>query len=237
MSKRAKQRTVWSVLVIVILALLYLGARTLLHAPRYYIQDVVVQGVPKQQESAFEDKLQPFLRQSLVNLNIQALSKQVLSFPWVSEVTVRRIWPNRLEIIVEPQKLVATWNGQNALNDFGEVFPLKKGLSDAIHLSGPPGSAVEVYSFYQQFQMMLDPLNVNITELIQSSDGAWSFTLNNGLKVEIGAKDVLTRLQRFVKVYPKVFKTSKDLKGRYVDLRYAHGMAVSRGIVNGKKTN
>ncbi len=52
-----------------------------------------------------------------------------------------------------------------------------------------------------------------------------SLLLNNGTKILIGRKDSLPRLQRFVKVYPEIFKTPQA-QAESIDLRYDNGLSV-----------
>ena len=79
--------------------------------------------------------------------------------------------------------------------------------------------------YYQQASTILAPLNLQVVEMRLNSDNDWQVVLNNGLKVQLGQNEILTRLQRFVKVYPKVFANGKK-KAKTVDLRYANGMAI-----------
>ena len=58
-----------------------------------------------------------------------------------------------------------------------------------------------------------------------TSDLSWNMMFNNGIKMHVGYKDVLTRISHFVKVYPKIVgERANDVE--YIDLRYSNGMAV-----------
>jgi len=94
---------------------------------------------------------------------------------------------------------------------------------------------LKVLSMLQQGDAILEALSLYITQLHPNLDNDWQMTLNNGMNLQIGEHQPLTRLQRFVTVYPKVFATSKKA-AKNIDLRYPNGMAVRWGKLNGKKT-
>ena len=54
---------------------------------------------------------------------------------------------------------------------------------------------------------------------------SWDFVLSNKIKVMLGDVDIEHRLQRLVKLYPKIVG-SKPEQVRRIDLRYANGLAV-----------
>ncbi|PIQ44258.1 MAG: hypothetical protein COV52_07130 [Gammaproteobacteria bacterium CG11_big_fil_rev_8_21_14_0_20_46_22] len=234
--KEKRSVILWTLLIVVVLALAYLTVRSLTTDTHYYVQQVSVEGVPQDRQDRFKTLVKPLLNRPLLSLDIDQVAQEILAEPWVSEVTVQRVWPDALTIIVQPQELVAQWNDQYALNRFGEVFSVAKPLKGTVKLYGPDKSQVQSYAMFQQFQTLLAQEQLVISSVKQAGDGEWGLTLDNGMQIEIGSKHVLTRLQRFVTVYPKVFKSNKAADGRYVDLRYAHGMAVSRGQTNGKET-
>jgi cell division protein FtsQ len=72
---------------------------------------------------------------------------------------------------------------------------------------------------------ILEPLGLKVLKISLDSGNFWEIWLDSGLKIQLGQDRVLTRLQRFVKVYPKLFKSDKKT-AKSVDLRYPHGLAV-----------
>ena len=68
-------------------------------------------------------------------------------------------------------------------------------------------------------------IQVNIAILELGPYSTWKAVLDNGIVLQIGHKEILTRLYHFVKVYPKMIGMhAKDVE--YVDLRYPNGVAV-----------
>lgn len=64
-----------------------------------------------------------------------------------------------------------------------------------------------------------------MTHLELTPGQTWRLTLDNGIKLRVGHKDVLTRLADFVKVYTKIIR-DREHDVDYVDLRYGNGLAV-----------
>lgn len=84
---------------------------------------------------------------------------------------------------------------------------------------------MQMLNYYHSMNTLLSTLQFKITRLELTPTLSWELTLNNGIKLNMGYKDVLTRIGHFVKVYPKIVgEKSKDID--YVDLRYANGFAV-----------
>jgi len=91
--------------------------------------------------------------------------------------------------------------------------------------SGPKGQQIYMLKYHNEINRLLVPLRAKISYLELTPFLTWKLTLNNGINMQMGHKDVLTRLGHFVKVYPKIVGTRADYVD-YIDLRYPNGMAV-----------
>ncbi len=160
--------------------------------------------------------------------DLALVRERVSALPWVRRVSVRRAFPDALELEIEEHRAFAHWNGRELVNSYGEVFT---GRSDAVlpRLSGPPNAAAEMTHRYHQFRERLRPLELEIRELVLSPRFSWEVRLVNGLVLELGRDQsptaVLERLDRFVAVYPTAI-ASLNRRLTYVDLRYANGFAL-----------
>jgi len=148
--------------------------------------------------------------------------------PWVRSVQVRRVWPDRLEAMIEEHVPLAHWGDSALVNTFGERFDAR---SDARlpRLDGPPGTASEVARRYLRFGEILAPLGLKVTQVVLTPRFAWRVTLDSGLHIELG-RDVGTqpaeaRLARFAAAYPQTLGAMPQPHA-YVDLRYPNGFAL-----------
>ncbi|MEH6649345.1 MAG: cell division protein FtsQ/DivIB [Motiliproteus sp.] len=161
--------------------------------------------------------------------------KQLLEqLPWVNEVSVRRQWPDGLLIQVREQHPVARWGRQGLVNEQGEVFsPLllatKTGQQKFLQLpmlSGPENRSLNLMAQYRDFNQLLRPLGLSLTELQMEARGAWAMQLENGIKLVIGRGQPIEKMQRFSQVYSAVLKRYAERIAQ-VDVRYTNGLAVT----------
>jgi cell division protein FtsQ len=142
--------------------------------------------------------------------------------PWVRRATVRRVWPDRLEVVLEEHVALARWGERSLVNTHGERF---NGRSDARlpWFLGPAGSEAEMARRYTRFAAVLAPLGTALERVVLTPRFAWQLRLANGMHIMLGrdADEAEARLQRFVGVYPSIEK-----RHQYVDLRYPNGFAL-----------
>jgi cell division protein FtsQ len=143
--------------------------------------------------------------------------------PWVRRASVRRVWPDRLEVAIEEHVAFARWGAEGLVNVQGERFAAQS--DDPLPLFiGPPGSEGEIARRYGQFAKRVAPLGSPLERVVLSARHGWHLRLANGLQITLG-RDVDAadeRLARFAEAY------AREGSGRaeVVDLRYPNGFAV-----------
>jgi len=165
---------------------------------------------------------------SFFELDVEQTHQLVEAMPWVYRASVRKRWPNGLEIYVVEQVPAARWNDDLLLNQYGEVFD-GIAIADAKQLPlprlfGPGGSEQTALQGYRDMQSLLESTQLQINELFLSERFAWNVQLTNGIKLNLGRSEFIDRLQRFVDVLPLISQQNKAID--YVDLRYDTGLAV-----------
>ncbi|MBU3021538.1 cell division protein FtsQ/DivIB [Aestuariibacter sp. A3R04] len=161
---------------------------------------------------------------SFFALDVNEVYKLVESQPWVYRASVRKQWPNTLKIYLVEQTPVAQWNDDFLLNPYGDTFSARADEQTLPRLYGPGGSEKTALEGYNAMQSLLATTSMPIAELSLSERFAWEVQLNNGVRLNLGRKEFIDRLQRFIDVYPLLVKQPKAVK--YVDLRYDTGLAV-----------
>jgi len=146
--------------------------------------------------------------------------------PWVRRASVRRVWPDRLEIALEEYVAFARWGDDSLVNRQGERF---KALTDEglPLLAAPPGTEREVVRRYLRFSEIVAPLGAPVERVVLTARYAWQLHLGNGLTLVLGrdADVAEERLKRFVEVFPETVGRVAG-KNQYVDLRYPNGFAL-----------
>lgn len=199
-----------------------------LHLSDYFpIQTVRVYGVNHVDQREVQAVISPLVEHGFFATNVEYIRDRMLQMPWVSDIFVRRNWPDQVSITVVEQNPVAEWNSQGLLSGNGAIFTPSRDTypRELPHFVGPDGKHVLMLEYAKQMNHLLTPLHVKIAYLEMTPYLTWKLVLNNGVTVQIGHKDILTRLQHFVKVYPKIIgQRSADVDS--IDLRYSNGVAV-----------
>ena len=83
--------------------------------------------------------------------DMQMLRNSVLAMPWVADVSIRRVWPDRLNMRVVERLPLARWGDDALVSTDARVFrPRDLGeYAQLVKLGGPDGSAPRVVAFYQ----------------------------------------------------------------------------------------
>jgi len=123
---------------------------------------------------------------------------------------------------------VARWGADGLVNARAEVFTPEQVVSLARlpHLQGPDGYQQRVLDMHGRMQALVRPLQLEVSRLELTARRAWRVQLSNGLTLEVGRRHPLSRVARFVRVYPAILAAGAG-EGRLtgVDLRYSNGFA------------
>jgi len=153
--------------------------------------------------------------------------------PWVRAASVRRVWPDRLEVALEEHVALARWGDESLVNSYGERF-FGKTDQPLPQFVGPAGTEREVARRYRRFAQIVTPLGAPLERVVLTPRFAWQLRLSSGLNIMLGrdADAAESRLQRFVEVYDGVLRKMQR-KHEYVDLRYPNGFALRVPELNG----
>lgn len=163
-------------------------------------------------------------------VDLDAVRAAALKLAWVDQVTVRRIWPDTLNMWVEEQQPLARWGDSQLVNGRGDVFtPESEALKPELpSLAGPADSATEIVARYQRMGSRFAALKLDIDRLVMDGRGAWTVGFKQGMELKLGHADTEARVERFVRLYPRLEQAEKRRVKR-VDMRYANGVAVLWG--------
>lgn len=166
------------------------------------------------------------VRGGFFNVNVETIQKVLLEEPWIRDVSVKRVWPDRITVSIGEQVAVALWNDDSLLNGNGRIFsPEINTFPEEIpRFRGPEGSHSQMLSVYQNLSSAL-PERFGIAEITLSDRRSWHIGFTNGPHVYLGRTNIEARLQRFVEYIPGKLG---DLFNRIrsIDMRYTNGFAV-----------
>ena len=199
----------------------------LLSPERFPVSQVAITGNLKNTTSAEIEAALPRASGNFFALDLAEVRTGVERLSWVRSVSVRRVWPAKLELSVEEHVALARWGTGDEMsalvNTHGERFVARTKEALPLFLA-PGGTAAEVTRRYQRFAEIVAPLNTGVERVVLTQRHAWQLRLGNGLHVMLGRDADLAeaRLRRFVETYPAVQKRPHE----YVDLRYPNGFAL-----------
>ena len=226
-----------TLLTFVALAVVVSAVWWVAHRPMFTLRAVAVEPARGQELAHVNDSL---LRASGVRriegnfftVDLQAVRASFEAVPWVRRATVRRVWPNRLQIGIEEHRVFAGWNDARFLNTFGEVFAVNPDEAEEDgplpELAGPVGTEREVMRKFAELAEQLAPLQRRPVSLALSARYAWRAELDNGTALILGREQGLAtreRIERFVRVYPELVARIGQWPGT-IDLRYPNGFAI-----------
>ena len=157
--------------------------------------------------------------------SLESVREAARKIAWVREATVRRRFPDAVEITLETHEPLARWNEAALVSTRGEVFSAQfDGALPRFH--GRDGSAALMASEYPVIAKAVAALPATVTELTLSPRGAWQVVLDSGFVLELGRDDIESRLARFAQAWPLV--AARAVESRHADLRYANGFALTQ---------
>ena len=231
-ASRARKPSVWLNRLLILVAVgvvLVAAAQAWLTLQRIPVQRISVTGeLEHTQAEVVQDLVQPSLAGGFLKADLQGIRRQLQGLPWIFEATVRRKWPNALEIHVVEQLPIARWGRDGFLNHEGEVFHSgKSGDWESLPLLlGPEGTAKALMAKYQRLVEMLASVNLSVEQLAVDERGQMEAVLAGGMKLIVGSDDFLGRMHRFVAIYrTELARRAEDVER--VDLRYESGIAVA----------
>lgn len=178
-------------------------------------------------EKALAVAVMDSVRGNFFLLNLDAVRERARSVPWVYDATVRRLWPDGVQIAFSEQQLAARWGQVGWVNVQGDYVDLKgqPGPDGLPQLAGPEGMQDRLLEHYRQLSQILAPANLHVASLTLTPRHSWNMVLDNGLTLTLGREEPEPKVARFARVYPQAL-AAQAAKIRCVDLRYTNGFSV-----------
>ena len=198
-----------------------------IHLPIFPLREVKVDGqlthVTREQVKLIVGR---YIQGNFFTLDLPMTRTAFQKLPWARNVSVRRRWPDRLEVVVEEHKELARWGNIALVNTYGELFHAASD-SDLPVFFGPGDGVREVAEHYGEYGKLLAPTGMKIAELALTPRRAWQVKTDKDLVIELGREQMEQRLVKFAGVYQNTI-AGQGGNVKYADLRYPNGFAVRR---------
>ena len=199
----------------------------LVHLPIFPIREVKVTGaIEHVNRKQVQLIVAQHLKGNFFTLDLVKTRDAFEKLPWARSVSVRRRWPDALNVEIEEHKALARWGDIALVNTHGELF--HAALDASLPLFYGPGDGVkEVTKQYADFSKILNKADIKIAQVTLSPRRAWEIKTDKNLVISLGRLEMTTRLNKFAVVYASVLShLNADIK--YADLRYPNGFAVRK---------
>lgn len=210
-----------------VVVMVYAALYVVVHLPIFPLREVKVEGqlshVSREQIKLIAAR---YMKGNFFTLDLVKTRDAFEKLPWARSVSLRRRWPDKLEVSIEEHKELARWGSVALVNTHGELFHAASG-SDLPVFYGPGDGVIEVASQYGEFNRALKSAGLEISNLALTPRRAWQVTTSNGMVVELGRVDMQARLEKFANVYGTTI-AGLNKKISYADLRYPNGFAVRK---------
>jgi cell division protein FtsQ len=164
------------------------------------------------------------LRGNFFTLDLERSRAAFEKLPWVRRASVRRAWPDQIEVALEEHVALARWRDTALVNTHGELFEAATDQSLPV-FAGPDGTSAEMAEHYRRFDAALAQLSHRPVQVRLSARRAWQVKLDDGTTLDLGRQDVEARIERFVAAY-RLAQGQLPAGVYRVDLRYPSGFAV-----------
>lgn len=163
--------------------------------------------------------------ESFFSLDMKKVYSSLAGLPLVHQVTVRKRWPDTVEVKITEDVPMALWNDNQLLSVSGRISDIPTGLNtDGLtRIEGQQINADTAMRYFRRIQQNLTERELKIERLSVDTVGAVEVRLSNGWLVKFGRQYFEERLHRLERLLAKL----PQEKVRSLDLRYGKGAAIA----------
>ncbi|MEJ2452553.1 MAG: cell division protein FtsQ/DivIB [Candidatus Thiodiazotropha sp.] len=164
---------------------------------------------------------------SFFSVDLERIRDRLERLPWIESASVRRVWPDTLRVRVVEQVPLAYWGEDGLVSQRGVVFRPENlpELGGLAVLEGADESAPRIVREYLSMRTLLETAGLQLVHVWVDARQAWRLQTDDGVMLNLGRRDVMQRLTRFVQLYPYLHGQVKR-QPETVDLRYTNGFTV-----------
>ena len=165
-------------------------------------------------------------RDGFVGISLNEIKNVLEQEPWIREISVRRVWPDRIHVNIFERKPLALWGNIGFVDSGLELVRMDKEQLPAglPHFMGPESAVKDVTEMYREISQMLSPYGISVSRIILDERRSWKLVLSDGVFVNIGSDNLGARKYALTKIYKSMDIISASVKE--IDLRYSSGFAL-----------
>ncbi len=193
----------------------------------FAIETIDVTGNRETSEIDILDRLHLDGSTSLLGFNASAARERIAKLPWVRSVAVRKIYPDRVEIILKERQPFAIWQSGSQLSLIersGDVIvPFNNEKYATLPLVTGFGAAAQAADFI--FSVAKYPeLAGRVKGYIRVADRRWNMQLENGVTVKLPERGIEVAISELITLDRNHGLLSRDIKS--VDMRLVDRLVI-----------
>ena len=197
---------------------------------QWTIKNIAIAGENKHISHQYLMTLFDYKKVGILSVDIEALKAKTQKNPWIKSIEIKKKWPDTLVFDITehlPKAIVNNnymlENGRLVNLDGREVeYQLIKLSVDNKQLTNSKNSSLLVASLID-VKTKFSAAGLIVEEFIIDFNSSWSVELTDSFSINVGRKNQVKRLDRFLDVYSSI--EDKHLLD-VIDLRYSNGIAV-----------
>lgn len=235
------RRSAIAAVLFCVLAIAGLGVDYIFQPQRFPLKNIEVQG---ELHNTYTLQIQKILAENMPSnifrINLAEAANVAESLPWIAQASVRRQWPDTLQVQVHEHVVEARWETGAWVERSGALIELPDYSNTELPVFvGAEQYIPEMLSSYRRWTPQLSLAGLKIRGISKSARGDWKLevspveplapTLENEVNstatVVLGNDNPEVAVKRFVWLYLEVFEPVVNSLVR-VDMRYPNGIAV-----------
>ncbi|NKC00968.1 MAG: FtsQ-type POTRA domain-containing protein [Pseudomonadales bacterium] len=164
----------------------------------------------------------------ILSADLQRVQAHLEQMGWARDISIRRVWPDTLEVAMLKENPVANWGHNQFVAASGNLLELPDEYPGLPRFEVAVSSPQEAMKVFRLVSHLAAESNLRVTSLNQDNQGGWNIAFHNDLEIFLGTERLSERMQRFNRVYGQL--KDSEVPAAYMDLRYNNGVAVQHVV-------
>ena len=159
--------------------------------------------------------------------NVKNIMEQIYSYPGVSAVKVKKIWPSNLNIYISEYQPIAFWNDTKniLLSNRKIIAPYYFNLEIILPIFNTDIQDADILTNkYYKFSRILEKSGYKIVQLSYLGN-EWKIVLNNNIVILLGRNNMEKKLFLILKNMSNI-RPNRNKKINIIDMRYKSGFSL-----------
>ena len=214
--------------VLSMLSIIYLFSKK---EPLFFLQHVKINGVNQLNDKEIMGKISPFLKESLLGVDVVKMKDAIASHPFVKEVRIKRVYPFSIVIDVKEKTPSALWVNHEgdiyALDEYGDPYrKLPKGDIKGLYIVNAREQSDAKSLFNEINGWVAEGIlkREKISEVVYREGGVTIFGYEDPVEIILGKEEQKERLKRAITVLEDAKK--RGLLIKCIDARFEKGAII-----------